>query len=171
MKNKGLRFSILLLITLSWMFLMRKMTYPLDTGSILKFEFIGTAEKARLFLNNLAWLGHTELMTLSIYLDFIFPLLYGAAFFYGSAWVCSKIIIGHPLNKFKQLARMILIAVVCDFLENISLLQLIYLGPNDTYAGLAFLFAGIKFLLLTLVFIHFLLTLILSMKGRQSAEI
>lgn len=170
MKNKGLRFSILLLITLGWIFLMRNMTAPLNQGSILTFEFIGTAAKAELFLNNLKSIGHTELMTLSIYLDFIFPLLYGASFFYGSAWVCGKLGNNHPLNKFRILSNMALIAVACDFLENISLLQLINSGPDDTYAGAAFVFAGIKFLLLTIVLLHFLVAVLVTAMGNQKLK-
>lgn len=165
MKNKGLRFTILLLITLGWIILMRTMTAPLNQGSILAFEFIGTAANAELFLNKLGALGHTELMTLSIYLDFIFPLLYGATFYYGSAWVCGKLVKDHPLNKFKILGNMTLAAVVCDFLENISLLQLINNGPDNTYAGAAFIFAGIKFLLLSLILFHFLAAFLISAKG------
>ena len=71
MKNKGLRFTILLLITSGWIIVMRTMTAPLDPGSILTFEFIRTAANAEVFLNNLNALNHKELMTLSIYLDFI----------------------------------------------------------------------------------------------------
>ena len=169
MKNKGLRFTILLLITLGWIILMRTMTAPLNQGSILTFEFIGTAANAELFLNKLEGLGHTELMTLSIYLDFIFPLLYGATFFYGSAWVCGRLSKDHPLNKFRILSNMTLAAVACDFLENLSLLQLINSGPDDTYAGAAFIFAGIKFLLLALVLLHFLYAVLISTKGKQNS--
>jgi hypothetical protein len=169
MKNKGFRFSVLLLITLGWIILMRNMTAPLNQSSILTFEFIGTAENARLFLNNLEALGHTELMTLSLYLDFIFPLLYGATFFYGSAWACGRLDNHHPLNKFKVLSNMALIAVVCDFIENISLLQLINTGPDDTYAGTAFIFASLKFLLLGLILIHFFISVIVSAKGPQKS--
>ena len=171
MKNKGLRFIILLLITLGWILLMRNMTAPLDPGSILTFEFIGTAANAELFLNKLEALGHTELMTLSIYLDFIFPLLYGATFFYGSAWVCGRLVKDHPLNKFRILSNMALAAVACDFLENLSLLQLINSGPDDTYAGAAFIFAGIKFLLLALVLLHFLYAVLISTKGKQNSRV
>lgn len=169
MKNKGLRFTLLLLITLGWIILMRTMTAPLNQGSILTFEFIGTSENAELFLNKLETLGHTELMTLSIYLDFIFPLLYGATFFYGSAWACGRLLKDHPLNKFRILSNMTLAAVACDFLENLSLLQLIKSGPDDTYAGAAFIFAGIKFLLLTLVLLHFLVAVFISVKGKQNS--
>lgn len=147
---------------------MRNMTAPLNQGSILTFEFIGTAAKAELFLNKLEALGHIELITLSIYLDFIFPLLYGATFFYGSAWACGRLGEDHPLNKFRILSNMALFAVAFDFLENLSLLQLINSGPDDTYAGAAFIFAGIKFLLLALVLLHFLIAVLISIKGRQN---
>lgn len=171
MKNKGLRFTILLIITLGWIILMRTMTAPLNQGSILTFEFIGTAANAELFLNKLKDLGHMELMTLSIYLDFIFPLLYGATFFYGSAWACGRLVKNHPLNKFRILSNMVVTAVACDFLENLSLLQLINSGPDDLYAGAAFIFAGIKFLLLALVLLHFLITVLISAKGKQNSRV
>lgn len=164
MKNKGFRFTILLLITVVWIIVMRNMTAPLDQSSILTFEFIGTAANAEVFLKNLNALGHTELMTLSIYLDFIFPLLYGATFFYGSAWACGRLDSHHPLNKFRILSNMAIIAVVCDFIENISLLQLINTGPDDTYASTAFIFASLKFLMLILILLHFLISVLISAK-------
>jgi hypothetical protein len=150
MKNKGLRFTILMLITLGWIILMRTMTAPLDPGSILTFEFIGTAANAELFLNKLEALGHTELMILSIYLDFIFPLLYGATFFYGSAWACGRLDKDHPLNKFRILSNMALAAVACDFLENLSLLQLINSGPDDTLCRCGFYLCRNKIFALSL---------------------
>jgi len=145
------------------------MTFPLNQGSILTFEFIGTAANAEIFLNNLKSLGHTELMTLSIYLDFIFPLLFGATFFYGSAWACGKLPKKHPLNRFRVLSSMTLIAVACDLFENISLLQLINSGPDDNYAKAAFIFAGIKFLLLTIVLLHFLIAVLISAIGKRNS--
>ena len=170
MKNKGLRFTILLLITLGWVVVMRTMTAPLDPGSILTFEFIGTAANAEVFLNNLNALNHKELMTLSIYLDFIFPLLYGATFFYGSSWACGRLDNHHPLNKLRILSNMVFIAVFCDFIENISLLQLINTGPEDTYAKTAFVFASLKFFLLSLILIHFFTSVIISAgKGKQKS--
>ena len=169
MKNKGLRLILLFLLTTAWFVLMREMTAPLDPASILKFEFIGTAEKARNFLNNLRELGHIDLITLSIYLDFIFPLLYGAMFYYGSAWACSKLKEGNILKRFKLLSSLTVIAVACDMIENISLLQLIYFEPTDMFANTAFIFAGTKFLLLTIVVLHFILSTLVSGKGRKTS--
>lgn len=158
MKNKGLRLILLFLLTAGWFILMREMTAPLDPASILKFEFIGTAEKAVNFLNDLRESGQIELITLSIYLDFIFPLLYGAMFYYGSAWACSKLAKGHILNRFKLLSTLTVIAVACDMIENISLLQLVYFEPTNMFANAAFIFAGLKFLLLAIVLLHFLVS-------------
>lgn len=158
MKNKGLRLILLFLLTAGWFILMREMTAPLDPASILKFEFIGTAEKAVNFLNDLRESGQIELITLSIYLDFIFPLLYGAMFYYGSAWACSKLAKGHILNRFKLLSTLTVIAVACDMIENISLLQLVYFEPTNMLANAAFIFAGLKFLLLAIVLLHFLVS-------------
>lgn len=142
---------------------MRGMTSPLDPGNILKFEFIGTAEKAKLFLSNLKELGHLELITLSIYLDFIFALFYGAMFFYASAWACGKLSKGHILNRLKLINRLTIAAVTFDMLENASMLQLIESEPTDFYAKAAFYFATLKFILLAIVLLHFLSSLLISL--------
>ncbi len=168
MKNKGLRLILLFLLTAAWFILMREMTTPLDPASILEFEFIGSAEKAENFLTDLRQLGHIELLTLSIYLDFIFPLLYGAMFYYGSAWACSHLAEGSILKRFKLLSSLTVIAVACDMIENISLLQLIYFEPTDMFANSAYLFAGIKFILLAIVLLHFLVGTLLPSIARKT---
>lgn len=169
MKNKGYRLILLLLITIGWFILMRAMISPLNPDNILKFEFIGTAEKATQFLSKLKELGHLELLTLSIYLDFIFALLYGAVFYYASAWVCGRLAKGHLLNRFKLLSSLTIVAVTFDLLENASMLQLIQSGPTDFYAKAAFLFAGIKFLLLAIVLLHFLSSWVISLMSNKEA--
>ncbi len=157
MKDKGLRFLIFLIVTAVWLFVMRSLTAPLDPGLILDFEFIGTARESINFLAGLRDSGRLELLTRGIFLDFIFPLLYGATFFYASAWICQKLPAGHIFNRFKAISILTISAVVCDFLENLSLLKLIYYPPEDFYAYLAFFFAAMKFALLGLVLVHFIL--------------
>jgi hypothetical protein len=169
MKNKGLRLILLFLLTAGWFILIRKMTAPLNPASILEFEFIGTAAKAENFITNLRQLGHIELLTLSIYLDFIFPLLYGAMFYYGSAWACSRLAEGNILKSFKLLSNLTVIAVACDMMENISLLQLIYFAPTNLFANAAYLFAGIKFILLSIVLLHFLVSTLQLGKGTKTS--
>lgn len=169
MKNKGLRLTLLLLLTTGWFILMKKLTAPLDPGTIIAFEFIGTAEKAEAFLSNLKESGHLDLLTRGIFLDFIFPLFYGATLYYASAWACHKLPKTHPLNRFRLLSSMTVIAVASDLLENISLLKLVYYPPADMFAYSAFFFAGLKFLLLTLVILHFFAGRITIMRNKKKA--
>ena len=169
MKNNGYRLIILLLITIGWLILMRKMTAPLDLGIIITFEFIGSADKAMEFLSRLKDLGHLDLLTRSIFLDFIFSLLYGATFYYASLWVCSKLPQKHRLNRFQLLSSLIVVAVFSDLIENVSLLKLIYYPPADMYAYSAFFFAGLKFLFLTIVVLHFISSIIIVFTGKKSS--
>jgi hypothetical protein len=171
MKNKGIRFITLLILTLAWMFLMRAMTAPLDPGTIFDFEFIGTAKHAVSFLTGLQNSGQLELLTRSIFLDFIFPLLYGATFYYSSAWICSKLPEKHIFNRFRTLGTLTIIAVICDFIENVSLLKLIYYPPADMYAYSAFLFASLKFLLLAIVLTHFIISGLIVLKGLKRSQL
>lgn len=172
MKDKGLRFLIFLVLTAVWLFVMRRMTAPLDPGLILDFEFIGTASESVNFLAGLRDSGQIDLLTRGIFLDFIFPLLYGATFFYGTAWICKKLPAGHIFKKFKTVSSLTIIAVVCDYLENLSLLKLIYYPPEDLYAYAAYFFAAAKFFLLGLVLTHFILSglIVIIDSGKHSGK-
>ncbi len=170
MTNKGIRLIVLSLITIGWLILMRSMTRPLDPSVIIQFEFIGTADKAIELLSGLKEMAQLDLLTRSIFLDFIFALLYGATFYYGSAWVCSKLPRKHVLNRFHLTATLIIFAVLSDFLENVSLLKLIYYPPADMFAYSAFMFAGIKFLLLLLVLLHFIVSLFVIWKAGRANQ-
>ena len=168
MKNKGIRLIILSLLTIGWVILMRKMTAPLDPLTMIRFEFIGSADKASELLGRLKDLGQSELLTRSIFLDFIFPFFYGATMYYASAWICSKLPSKHPLNRFQLLGTVIITAVVCDLIENVSLLKLIYYPASDLIAYSAFFFAGLKFVLIFLVLLHFITCLLLIPKVRKA---
>ncbi|MEJ7779503.1 MAG: hypothetical protein WKF68_07925 [Daejeonella sp.] len=167
MKNKGLRLIVLSLLTAAWMLIMKAMTATLHPMKVIQFEFIGTANNATDFLSGLRNSGELELLTRSIFLDFIFPLLYGATFYYASAWVCSKLKKDHIFNRFRLLGSLTILAVMCDFIENVSLLKLIYYPPADLYAYSAYFFASLKFLLLGLVVIHFLMSGMIVIEGRK----
>src|SRR5690606_27411472 len=98
MYKKGRQAIFFLLLTVVWLFIMRMMTTPLDPSAIIQFEFIKTAQNALEFIEALEAKGQLELLRLSLYLDFIFPLLYGAALFSGTFWVCGNLPSKHRLN-------------------------------------------------------------------------
>ncbi len=170
MTYKGVRFLFYFVLTVAWLRLMRNMTAPLEPGLIIEFEFIGTAQKAIAFLSALEANGQLELLTRSIYLDFIFPLLYGATLYHATLWICSKLPEGHVFNQLRNISILTGIAVICDFLENLSLLKLLYYPPENIYAYAAYFFAAAKFMLLGLVIVHFILSgLIAIKKSKKSA--
>ena len=158
MKNKGARFLVFVVLTASWMLVMRAMTAPLDPGLIIDFEFIGTARESVNFLAGLKDSGQLDLLTRAIFLDFIFPLLYGATFFYATAWICSKLPQKHIFKRARLVSAFTIVAVFCDFFENLSLFQLIYYPPQDLFAYLAYFFAAMKFTLLGIVLAHFIIS-------------
>jgi len=158
MKHKGARFLIFSILTAGWLLVMRSMTAPLDPGLILEFEFIGTARESINFLTGLRDSGQLDLLTRAIFLDFIFPLLYGATFYCATVWVCSKLPKKHLFNRARLITTFTIIAVVCDLLENLSLFKLIYYPPQDLYAYLAYSFATMKFTLLGIVLAHFIIS-------------
>lgn len=166
MKDKGLRFIILLFLSIIWIYLMRRMTAPLDPSLIIDFEFIGTGQDAINFISGLQSSDQLTLMTRSIFLDFIFPLLYGATFYYASAWICSLLPKRHLFNRFTIISSLAILAVLSDLAENMCLLMLIYYPPNDMFAALAYIFAGSKFFLLGMVFIHFVVSGFIVLKDR-----
>ena len=170
MNNKGLRFLIFLVLTAAWLLIMRAMTAPLDPNLILDFEFIGTARESIAFLTSLRDSGQLDLLTRAIFLDFIFPLLYGATFFYATAWICDKLPKKHLFNRVRLVTMLTIIAVLCDFLENLSLFKLIYYPPEDFYAYMAYFFATMKFTLLGLVLTHFIVSgLIVILDSKKPA--
>lgn len=148
---------------------MQGMTAPLKTEQILEFEFIGTAQKATAYLSALAANMQLELLTRSIILDCIFPFLYGAAFYFCAAWICSKLPQGHVLNKFRMISIFIITAVICDLLENLSMLGLIYYTPQDVYAYAAFFFASLKFTLIGIILLHFFLSSLALIMGLKKS--
>lgn len=164
MKNKGLSFLFFFILTVGWLLLMRSMTAPLDPGLIIDFEFIGTAGNAVTFLSPLSVTGELELLKRSIFLDFVFPFLYGATLYYATLWICNKLPEGHVFNRSRYISFLITIAVICDLLENLSLLKLIYYPPEDFYAYAAYFFAAVKFTMLGLVIAHFLLSVLIVIK-------
>ena len=158
-----------LIATIAWIMVMRKLTAPLDSSDILRFEFIGTAAKAEEFLRDLP-AGHIVLLTRSIYLDMVFPLLYGLTLWTANRWAWpetrlpetkGKSVTAHFIARFALWAT--LAAIASDYVENAAMLNMISTGPMDTAASAAWWFASLKFSLIVLLLILFLCGLLLRL--------
>ena len=149
-----------LIATILWVVLMRKLTAPLDSNDIVRFEFVGTAAMAEDFLKNLPT-GHIRLLTRSIYLDMAFPLLYGLTLWSANrwAWPEARSRTAHFIGGFVPWATAI--AIGSDYIENVAMLNMISTGPTDAAASAAWWFASLKFSLIALLLILFVCGLLL----------
>ncbi len=143
-----------LIATILWIVLMRKLTAPLDSSDIVRFEFAGTAALAEDFLKNLP-AGHIKLLSRSIYLDMAFPLLYGLTLWSANrwAWPGTRSRTAHFIGGFVPWAAAI--AAGSDYIENVAMLNMISSGPSDAAASAAWWFACLKFSLIVLLLILF----------------
>lgn len=138
MKRQTILFWLFTAATMGWMLLMRPVTPP----DIVKFEFIRTVGAASGMLA--AW-GEAgiEKVRLSLYLDFVFLILYCQTISLGCRLVAS-FNAGVFANAGLLFSRLIWIAGACDLVENIALLLTLQ-KVNGTLLELAFWMAGIKF--------------------------
>jgi len=125
--------------TIAWIFVMRPFTPP----NIIEFEFAHTVDNALRIINEWGASG-VEKAKMSIYLDFVFLVLYSWAISLGCR-VASEFS-GHcvlvSIGTF--LAKVIWIAAVCDLAENVAMLLTLQ-NVEATWVAFAFWAAGIKF--------------------------
>lgn len=125
--------------TIAWMFVMR----PFTPANIIEFELAHTVDNALRIINEWGISG-VEKAKMSIYLDFVFLVLYSWAISLGCR-VASEFS-GHCVlvNIGTFLAKLIWMAAVCDLVENIAMLLTLQ-NIKETWVVLAFWTALIKF--------------------------
>lgn len=149
-KHKGLIFGISVVVTRAFAAFMGSQVKPLNSGDIIFFEFAFTMDRVNILLEN--WQERNIIYNafISLYLDFIFLVLYSVTLTLGARWAAERL---QP-DFFQRSARWLSAnagwAGVCDVVENCCLLMLL---QQYTYAALpimAGLFAGVKFLIVLL---------------------
>ena len=132
---------------------------PLTTAAapagIISFEFVGDVATAQAMIAS--WDTTAKIHAgLSMGLDFLYPIIYATAI--SLAVVVSSGRFQGWMNKLGAwLAWGIWIAAVFDYLENISLIQLLLGSTNEFWAQLAYICATIKFILIILAIFYALL--------------
>ena len=112
---------------------MKWVTAPMSGQMIVQFELARTVEKAAAILADWSVRGWVGLFKTSVYLDFIFILLYVTSFFYGCRFIAR--LSGHYILKkagdgFAWLAAL---AGVCDIIENIIMLQTVNTKASSSW--------------------------------------
>jgi hypothetical protein len=170
-------FIILLILTILIMVIMNIIGSPLTTPSapygIVSFEFAFTPARAQEMISS--WSTNAQLKAAFIQgLDFLFPLVYSVALGLGCLLAANVLSTrGKPISGFGVfLAWGLLLAAVCDYIENIALVALLFGTVQSPYPEIAGICAVIKFsIILTAIgyILYGLLVRILSKYSPRSA--
>ncbi len=154
--------------------IMTRVGAPLTTAAapsgIISFEFAGTAVNAQAMIDS--WDTQAKIHAgLSMGLDFLYPIIYALAISLAVV-VASGRFVGWMNNLGTGLAWGVWVAAVFDYIENVSLIQLLLGSNNDLWATVAYWCAAIKFLLIILAILYALLGGIHALIRREAkAEI
>jgi hypothetical protein len=151
------QFWLLLLATLGYAFFMKQSTVPLTGKEIVAYELAKTPDRANAMLREFVTAGKIDLVRKSLYLDFVFLLLYGSALFVGCRYAANLVArVGTPhwVRIGHGIAWLGIVALLADAIENVALLRQL---PPDTVtvitAQLAWAMASLKFVSVIVVFL------------------
>lgn len=143
-------FIPLLILTILMMVIMNIIGSPLNTpiapSGIVSFELAFSPTQAQQII--LSWDAPAQLRAAFLQgLDFLFPLVYSVALGLGCILTSSVLAVrGKPFSKIgAPLAWGLWIAALCDYLENIALVVLLFGRVASPYPEIAGLCAVIKF--------------------------
>lgn len=124
----------------------RPLSTPAAPQGIVSFEFSGTTANAQAIIAS--WDAHAQIIAgISLGLDFLYPIVYASAI----ALSCLAAATHYPdsLSRLGQLlVRSVILAAALDYIENISLIQLLLGSRNALWAPLAWGCAAVKFTLI-----------------------
>ena len=124
---------------------MKREIKPLTTEDIIQLEFAGTQQNVTELLDNWSKSNRLDLAIHSIYLDFVFLLLYTASLALGSLTFPSFTGKNNLMNWGMRFYRFSLYAGLADFFENLCLMKLLNGARNSFYPAAAWALALIKF--------------------------
>lgn len=140
-----------------------------DVG-IIEFELARTAEQASDFYGRLGNSGRDAARE-SLYIDYLYLVLYALTYAAGCLIVARRAG-GRGMAKLASWGRPLaigsFIAASCDAVENAALLKVLDGHTDQPWPGIAFSFASVKFMLLTLAGLYVIVGFLLTLRGTRS---
>ena len=158
-------FALSFIVMAAWIVFMRSELKPFNSAEIVRFEFAGTQTAVEVIIEEWEQKGWIGLAKHSVYLDFIFLFLYGATLALGSLTFPSFTNKPGLLVWGMRFYRFSLYASLCDFLENLCLLEVLYGSEHVFFPAAAWLFAAVKFTLIVGVLLFLVLCLVQAVIG------
>lgn len=152
MKQKAfVRFFAALLVTWAWIAIMKHEVQPLTSREIVSFEFARTPEQVLTWIQYFDREGLRSQFEVSIYLDFIFLLIYPLPFVFACRAIAAAGS-GRVQRVSARFARWIWLAAVCDMIENLGILYTLHGHPTGLVTHATAFFALLKFSILLAAF-------------------
>jgi hypothetical protein len=153
-------FVISVIITLSWMVLMGSLVKPLNSQGIVAFELAKTPNVAAAILKEWQEKDLIGNARKSIYLDFIFLLLYSISIGLGcvllSRFTQNELLV----QSGSVLSKVVPLAGLCDVVENLAMLKTLCGLVTSLPVTIAYWFAVVKFLIVAVSLLFLLICLI-----------
>ncbi len=133
---------------------------PLNSGEVVQFETAKYVGKAQAIIDDWHASGKLEKAKQSIWLDYVFILLYVAGLMSAAMYISDMT--HHPLlMRSGRFFRWLLpFAGICDMLENIFMQQTLRLGPTHFTVMLTYDMAVAKFSMLIVTFLFLIMCLL-----------
>ena len=171
--RRGLILLGLFVGTLVFLLLMRGPDDEMsDRGvGVIEFELARTADKASEHYGQLGEAGRDEART-QLYLDYPYLILYGLLYA-GAALVVAARAAERGMRGLARWGRPAAIAglagAVCDAVENAALLRVLDGHTDQPWPALAFTFASVKFLLITVAVLYVIVGFLLTLRATRTA--
>jgi hypothetical protein len=163
-------FWLFFLLTIAYMIWIRSYLSPLSSDEIVQFEIAKTARNAAAIIENWKISGKYEKGISSTYFAYIFMVLYTIAIALGcrffSACTGNEILI----KGGKGFAWLIVVATLCDLVENITLSQTLRGNISQWNVTLAYNLARVKFSIVIVCILFMLTCLLYWGVGRLAKE-
>ncbi|OGN98706.1 MAG: hypothetical protein A2Z71_06550 [Chloroflexi bacterium RBG_13_50_21] len=148
------------------------LTTPSAPFGIISFEFAFSPERAQEILNS--WNPDAQLRAAFIQgLDFLFPLVYSVALGMGCILTASVLRSRRKLlwGLGVILAWGLALAALCDYIENIALVFLLFDRVQSPFPEIAGVCAVIKFTLIIIAAIYILYSLVIRIMSRPTRDL
>ncbi|MBS1660092.1 MAG: hypothetical protein JST68_03475 [Bacteroidetes bacterium] len=138
-------FWLFLLLTIGYMIWVRNYLSPLSSGDIVQFEIAKTVSKAQTMIQDWKLTGKYDQMVKSTYFAYIFMFLYTIAIGVGCRFISACTGNEIMIKGGRGFAWLILVATICDVIENIALSHTLNGNISQWSVSLAYNLARVKF--------------------------
>jgi hypothetical protein len=163
-------FWLFFVLTIAYMICARNYLAPLSSDEIVQFEIAKTADRAQTMIDTWKTTGRYEKVVNSNYFSYAFMVLYTLAIVFGCRFI--SVCTGNEImiKGGRGFAWLIVLATICDLVENIALSHTLQGPVSQWNVSLAYNLARIKFSIVIVCLLFMLACSLYWAIGKLAAE-